>query len=39
MELITSTINKNLKKLIKEKFSLVKEVIEKENKRINHINI
>jgi hypothetical protein len=39
MELITLKIDNNLKNLIKHKFSLLKEVIEKENKRINHINI
>ena len=39
MEVITYKIHKNLKKLIKYKFSIIKNDIEIENKRINHINI
>jgi len=39
MEVITSKINKNLKKIIKERFLLIKDDIYIENKRINHINI
>ena len=39
MELITHKIHKKLKKLIKYNFSIIKNDIEIENKRINHINI
>jgi hypothetical protein len=39
MELITPRINKYLKKLIKDQYLLIKELIKEENKRINHINI
>lgn len=39
MEVITSKINKKLKKIIKSKFAIVKNDIEIENKRISHINI
>ena len=39
MKLITSKIHFDLKTLIKKNFSLVKDLIKEQNKRINHVNI
>ena len=39
MELITKSINIDLKFFIKKSFNSVKKIINKQNKRINHINI
>jgi hypothetical protein len=39
MKLITTKINSNLKKLIKEKYKSIEKIILEENKRINHVNI
>ena len=39
MKLITTKIDSNLKKFIKDKYISIEKIILEENKRINHVNI